>query len=257
MSRNIIDFIVPDKFCFHKLDNGNVLLSKLSNSQVVASFPPNQIITKDIASTNNIILKSALTNDRGMVINCNDISWGDCYPVINFYSIDSAIWDLSTLFFFEVRGGLQHITFNRTLTPFNDDVDKYFCSDGLSNNLEKAFYRDDLISVFTDPSACQSNVLFIASKKTKLISYTGTVRKLGFELMIYKAKVDVIYGGFVFDTLRLIAGLPMTQYQEKFDLQQFEDSKIEENEIVLVTYKSPVGANIESFFWFNGTFAIQ
>jgi hypothetical protein len=255
----IIDFIPPpaDKFLFEKWDNGNVLLRNASTGQIIASLQPSQNVTKDIASKNNIIIKSNLSSDRGLVINCNDISWNDCSPAIDSTNIDTIISDLSVLFFFEVRGGIQHITFNRTIAPIPGDNNKFFFSDGLSNNLNRSGFLTDIPYVFINANMCQSNTLFTASKNTKLISYTGTVYKLGFNLLIYKAKMDTINGGFTFAAPKLIATIPMNQYQLRFDLSQYAESKILQDEVVLISYLAPGGHSIESFFWFNGTFAIQ
>jgi hypothetical protein len=69
---------------FQKETNGNVTIRNRDTEAIIYALQPFQNLTKDIANPNVIIIKSAISSfdDRGIVINCNDIDNWACYPVI-------------------------------------------------------------------------------------------------------------------------------------------------------------------------------
>jgi hypothetical protein len=69
---------------FKKENNGNVTIRKIGTESIIYALQPTQNLTQDIANPNCIIIKSAISSfdDRGIVINCNDIDSWACHPVI-------------------------------------------------------------------------------------------------------------------------------------------------------------------------------
>ena len=253
---------------FRKEENGNVTIKNDVNDKIIASLQPAQNIIVSASNSSIFEIKNSTANpsEKGIVINVNDISPYDCTPqiiVIDEHGEaytgeklrDVIIVALTTSFFFELSGGLQNISFNRILRPQGFETGHIFFNRiALSDTLADAVPAGDYAGVFNSPDFAQSNVLFYASKKTKLISYTGAVRKIGFRLQIYKAAISI--DSFNFDGIQLLASIPLNNYQDTIDLRQYIHTDINPNEVVIVSYKSPSGS-LESYFWFNGTFAVQ
>ena len=103
---------------FRKESNGNVAIVKVNTNEIIYSLQPNQNVTQDVASIDNIIIKSAVSNpkDRGIVINCSNINPKLCIPeFLNFNQDeenrshynnntglrDTYIKNLTTFFFFK------------------------------------------------------------------------------------------------------------------------------------------------------------
>lgn len=267
-NKTMSEIIVPDfpdltqrKLNFRKEENGNVTLRNNITGEIIVSFPAGQIVIKDLASPNDIVIKSALNNDKGIPVNCNDIDGYSCTPVIGSTEIDGLIFALSQDFFFEVGGAksFQHIPFARNIYPQPTDNDCFFFNDGLSSTLTIASSIENDLGVLSQNENIQSNVLFHCTKATKLMSYSGLVYKTGFFLQIYKGSmgVDVLTARFSLYNIYLLASIPLDSYQQRIDLTQYITEPILENEVVIVTYKSPASGGLESYFWFNGTFGIE
>lgn len=73
---------------FRKESNGNVAIVKVNTNEIIYSLQPNQNVTQDVASIDNIIIKSAVSNpkDRGIVINCSNINPELCIPEFQTFS---------------------------------------------------------------------------------------------------------------------------------------------------------------------------
>lgn len=114
--KNII--INLNSIYFKKEDNGNVTIRSVSDGGILYSLPPTQVVSKDSASENNIIIKSAIgsTKDKGIVIKVSDIALISCEPPIYLAlgSVTNLVVEaLATHFFFELGKEIHYgLSFN-------------------------------------------------------------------------------------------------------------------------------------------------
>ena len=106
---------MAESIYFKKESNGNVTIRQVLNDKIIYSLQPNQNVIKDIASSKNIIIKSATNdiNERGIVICITDINPFVCVPEFRgvsnygrsstqqpYVNIDNYIESLTMDFFF-------------------------------------------------------------------------------------------------------------------------------------------------------------
>lgn len=102
-----------DKINLIKEQNGNVVIRNTFSGKILTSLSPAQIIQTGLDNSNSIIIKSYLAkeNEKGLVINCNDIEVSMCVPAIIGYDRNSIIEALRKDFFFSLNGAGQKIIF--------------------------------------------------------------------------------------------------------------------------------------------------
>jgi hypothetical protein len=103
---------------FQKEENQNVTIRTVSTNAVLYSLSPAQNLSKDIANSNTIIIKSAVSSfdDKGISIKYTDIDNLACSPVIvspvkpaQPLTIDDFLTALSRDFFFEVGQQIKYV----------------------------------------------------------------------------------------------------------------------------------------------------
>jgi hypothetical protein len=144
--------------------------------------------------------------------------------------------------------------FNRIPTPsIGDTITDY----------PVTFYEyqkfDEILTYFIENNYNQYNVLFhngVAGSYRKFVNYSGTCHKTGFSLVILRGKKNYTIP-FQLEGIEVIAEIPLDTHQHNIDLTLYGLPLIGHDEVIFVTYKSPLlGSGLEDYFWFNGTFAI-